>query len=162
MTMRRINRHIASIQKERAERFARVLKAIEKDKRALNGQCTQGHLLTPDNLTAYGRCRKCHNDTTKRWQTRRPKVSQKIPAEPLAGLIYRQLKLFDDGLRGVAIHLANNLGTEDWETVESELSRIYRHPEGLVLRKTADRIIIGLNSHPSIIYDPKVWEALPA
>ena len=124
--------------------------------------CKNGHLVTEDNQTPEGRCRPCLREAQARYASRRHKVSQLIPAQPLAGFIYRQLRLFDDGLRGAAIHLANNLGTEDWETVESMLDRIQRKPEGLVLRSTADKIIIGLNSHPSIIYDFKVWEALPA
>lgn len=124
--------------------------------------CRNGHIRAEVGLTAGGKCRACHNASQARYASRQPKVAQLIPAEPLAGLIYRQLKLFDDGLRGLSIHLANNLGTEDWETVESMLDRIQRKPEGKVLRSTADRIIIGLDSHPSVIYDPKVWEALPA
>lgn len=124
--------------------------------------CVRGHELVEENVTKVGKCRTCHNEDQRKYNAARRKVSQKIPAEPLAGLIYRQLRLFDEGLRGVAIHLACSLGTEDWETVESQLSSIYLHPERKILRSTADRIIIGLNSHPSIIYGPEIWEELAA
>ena len=161
-SIHRTNARIRRIQKERAKKLAAFKRTLAIEKAALKGECLYGHKLTPDNLTASGRCRKCHNDAQKKSHERKPKVSQLISAEPLAGLIYRQLSLFDEGLRGLSIHLAANLGTEDWETVESQLGEIYRNPSGNVLRATADRIIIGLNSHPSIIYDPSVWEAMPA
>ena len=153
MSLPRIDRHIRAIRAESDARVGQVLAELTR--------CKHGHKLTPANLTTSGRCRTCHNINQRRSHARKPKVSQRIPAEPLAGLIYRQLPLFEDGLRGVAHHIAANLGTEDFETIESQLHHVCK-PGQHILRSTADRLIIGLNSHPTNVYGPEVWEELAA
>ena len=119
--------------------------------------CRRGHALSADNLNTSGRCRTCHRAANREaYEARRAGVAQKIPSGPLADLITRQSQLFADGQSGVVGHIAANLGTEDLATIERLVHRVCR-PGHTILRSTADRLCIGLGTHPLLVYG-RDWE----
>ena len=113
--------------------------------------CPWGHLKTPENRRPNGSCKKCHNEWMNEYRARRSRLKKVLSAEPLAEAIYRQEKLFEEGRRGLAIHIAANLGTEDWQTVESQLWHVTQSGQ-MVLWSTVDRLSMGMGYHPSELY----------
>lgn len=119
--------------------------------------CSNGHPKEP----GAKRCRACKNQQQAEYRRRNPKPLSTVSAEPLAILIYRQLELelYPDGLRGLAIHMAANLGKHEereWQVIESDLYRVTR-PGSKILWTTADRLAAGLGKHITEIYDAFDW-----
>ena len=148
MSLRRIDRLISEIQ---ASTLGEVTRAL---------YCRRGHHLTSENLTTHNRCRICHNQSNKDYYTKKSRLVKLLPAQPLAEWIYKRERLFEDGMRGLAIHIAANLGKDNWKSIEAQLRHVCQ-PEQLILFSTFDNLATGMGMHPSEIlgYD---WTGMAA
>lgn len=145
MSLRRIDSLIAEIQ---AATLGEVISAL---------YCRRGHKLSPDNLTSINRCRQCHNQSNKDYYSKKSRLVKLLPAQPLADWICKRERLFEDGMRGLAIHIAANLGKDNFKGIEAQLWRACQ-PEQLMLFSTVDKLCCGMGLHANDVYGRTWWE----